>query len=94
MATINEELIGGKEKDIYFIISYQRTGEEIIDELIIPKSNKIPINIYTNEIKGENGTYYYNKVYKLKNIIQEERSNNPINYSIEIVIGYDKIIRV
>ena len=66
MSTISETMKGGKHKDIYFIILYQRKQKESPDGLIFAKSNNTPINIYINEIKGENGSYFYNKVFKLK----------------------------
>ena len=89
MSTISEKKSGGKSKDIYFILLYQRRQNEKPDELIFAKSNNIPLNIYTNEIKVENGGYFYSKVFKFKNQIQDEDSNNPINYNLEFDIGSD-----
>jgi hypothetical protein len=89
MDTVNDQFIGGKNKDIYFIIFYQRRQKEKKDELIFSKSNIIPTNIYTNELERENGIFFYNKVFKFKNIIKDENPKNPINYNIEFDIGND-----
>ena len=89
MTTINEKKNGIETKDIYFIILYQRKQKEKKDELIFSKS-KIPQNIYTNEIKEENGGYFYNKVFKIEIKMQDKNFNNSINYNLEFDIDRDK----
>ena len=85
MATLNEKL-----DDIYFIILLARKKKKNQDKLIFSKSNIIPTNIYTNEIKGEDGTFFYEKVFKFTKEDHEQSSNNPINYCIEFNMGNDK----
>ena len=87
--SISEALYERNEKEIYFIIQYQRRQREKKDELIFSKSNVVPKNIYTNEENKENGTYFYRKVFKFEYKILDENSNNTINYNIEFDIeGY------
>ena len=93
MTTFNDKLAGGETKDIYFIILYQRKQKENKDGLIFTKSNNISKNpqiIYTKEIKEENGTFFYNKVFKLERNIQDKNSNNSIKYNLIFDISSDK----
>ena len=86
MSTFNEKFGEGDTKDIYFIIIYQRKQKEKSSEFLFSKSNITPKNIYTNEIKEENGIYFYYKVFKFKDKIQDESHNDPHNYTIEFDI--------
>ena len=88
--SISEALYEGNTKEIYFIILYQRRQREKKDALVFSKSNVMPINIYINEEKRENGAYFYNKVFKFNHKILDENSNNPINYNIEFDIEEDR----
>ena len=66
----NEKLDIEDAKDLCIIILYEMKQKEEQDVINFLKSNIIPI--YTKEIKEENGTYFYNKIFKFKNIIQNE----------------------
>ena len=58
----------GGEKDIYFIIFYQRKGKENENELVFSEDCDVsPQIILSKEIKINNGKYVYKKVLKFKN---------------------------
>ena len=46
----------GESKDIYFMILYPRKEQEKPEEFLFSENNINPQNIYTDEIKNENGT--------------------------------------
>ena len=59
----------GEEKEIYFIIFYQRKQKENPKELVFSEDSDItPQNILIKEIKTKNDKYVYKKVFKFKNI--------------------------
>ena len=59
----------GEEKEIYFIIFYQRKQKENPKELVFSEDSDItPQNILIKEIKTKNDKYVFQKVFKFKNI--------------------------
>ena len=74
----------GETKDIYFMILYPRKEQEKPEEFVFSENNINPQNIYTNEIKNENGTYLYQKVFKFNG--KEKK------YTPEFEIGKDNYI--
>ena len=69
-------------KDIYFIILYPRKQQEKPDEFAF-RNDINPKSIYTEEIKYENGTYAYKKVFKFNGKTNER-------YKLEFKIGDDQ----
>ena len=63
------------EKDIYFFISYPRKEKEKEKDFIFTKYEKEPIKIYSREIEGKNGTFLYEKCFKLKKKFQKKEEN-------------------
>ena len=58
----------GEEKEVYFIIYYQRKQKENPKEIAFSEScDSIPQAILTKEIKTSSNKYAYKKVYKYKN---------------------------
>ena len=89
----NKALAEGKTKEKFFIILYKREQKEKPKEFIFSKSDIIPNNIYINELKEENESYFYKKVFKLSTEISNDNSKkNPVNYNFEFKIGDDKYI--
>ena len=57
----------GEEKDIYFIIYYQRKQKENENDLVFPEENIIkPTTILPKEIKTSNNKFAYKKVFKFR----------------------------
>ena len=54
----------GETKEIYFIILYQRKQQDKPDDFSFLENAINPQNIYSDEIKQENGGYFYKKVFK------------------------------
>ena len=79
----NKEKNEGETKDIYFMILYPRKEQEKPEEFVFSENNINPQNIYTNEIKNDNG-YFYQKVFKFNG--KEKK------YSPEFDIGKDNYI--
>ena len=68
---LNEEsnkVISNEEKlnEIYFIILYQRKEKELEKDFVFTKYETKPEKIYSMEKEGQNGIYFYEKVFKLK----------------------------
>ena len=80
-----EIIIEDEAKDIYFIISYTKKEKEKPEEVDFSESDIIPENILTNELKQENGEYFYKKVFKFNG-----KTND--NYSLEFEIDKDNYI--
>ena len=96
----NKEKNEGETKDIYFMILYPRKEQEKPEEFVFSENNINPQNIYTNEIKNDNGTYSYQKVFKFNGkekkyspeyeigkdnyIIKFEAKENPFIYDVEL----------
>ena len=74
-----------KDIDIYFIILYPRKTQEKTDEFTFLENDINPQNIYSEEIKQENGTFYYKKVFKFNG--KTDRKYQP-----EFEIGKDNYI--
>ena len=74
----------GEAKDIYFTIIYPRKEQEKPEEFAFSEKSINPDNIYRKETKNENGTYYYQKVFKFNG--KEKK------YSPEFEIGKDNYI--
>ena len=79
-------------KEIYLIISYQRDQKENPEEIIFLETDINAKNIYINELKGENGSYFYKRVFKLNKEINNTYVENDINYNLEFEIENDKYI--
>ena len=74
-----------EEKDIYFIILYPRKQQEKPDEFAFTETDINPQKIFTDELKLENETYFYKKVFKFKGKTNQK-------YSPEFEIGKDNYI--
>ena len=61
-----------KEKEIYFLILYEMKAQEKDNDFIFTKYEIKPQIIYTKEIKAQNGTYLYEKVFKIKKKLKKE----------------------
>ena len=57
---------GEKINEIYFIILYTRNEKENSKDFVFTKYESEPQKIYSKEIPVKNGTYLYEKVFKLK----------------------------
>ena len=79
-----KEKSGGDSKDIYFLLLYPRKEQEKLEEFAFSEKNINPQNVYTNEIKYEDGSYFYQKVFKFNG---KEKKYNP-----EFEIGKDNYI--
>ena len=79
-------------KEIYLIIAYQRDQKENPEEILFLESDINAKNIYINELKGENGSYFYKRVFKLNKEINNTYVENNINYNLEFEIENDKYI--
>jgi len=75
----------GEVKDIYFMIFYPRKQQEKPDEFAFSENDINPQYIHTVEIKEENGTYFYKKVFKFNG--KTEKKYNP-----EFEIGKDSYL--
>jgi len=64
-----------KSKNIYFIILYRRKEKENEKDFIFTKYETEPKKIYCKEIEGENGTFLYEKVFKLEKKLKMEDCN-------------------
>ena len=63
----------GEEKEVYFIIYYQRKQKENPKELFFSEDcDSIPRAILTKEVKTSTNKYAYKKVYKYKNKGEKE----------------------
>ena len=80
-----KEKTEGEEKDIYFLILYPRKQQEKPDEFAFIETNINPEKIYIEELKQENGSYSYKKVFKFKGKTNQK-------YSPEFEIGKDNYI--
>ena len=96
--TIQDSLNNEKrktEKEIFFIILYQRKQKESKNDLVFSKkSDIIPINILIHENeegKEDKKSYFYKKVFKFKNI-QDTSSKKTIKYNLDFNIGKDNYI--
>ena len=78
----------GEAKDIYFIILYPRKQQEKPDEFSFSENDLKeinPQNISKEEIKQENETYFYKKVFKFNGKTNKK-------YSPEFEIGKDNYL--
>jgi len=74
-----------KEKDIYFIIFYQRKQKENENELVFSKDCDISPQIILNkDIKLNNNKYAYKKVFKFKNISGKKNVKLAISFGEEV----------
>ena len=61
-----------EEKELYFLILYRMKAQEKDKDFIFTKYEMEPQKIYAKEIKAQNGTYLYEKVFKIKKIFKKK----------------------
>ena len=72
-----------EEREIYFIIFYQRNEKETLSDLIFSEECEIsPETILIKEIKTSNNKFLYKKVFKYKNNKDKKEEKEMLRFSI------------
>lgn len=75
----------GEVKDIYFILLYPRKQPENPEEFVFDENSINPQNIFKDETKQDDGTFFYKKIFKFNGKTEKK-------YNLEFDIGKDNYI--